>query len=129
MLLAPNSMVIQTVGHNLPRGLPNPQESFRIWLCLSTVLANHPLLLLRALQSSLFHDCSPFGPIQRLSFPFSCFRSTASFSISEVPYRMGLSTLNRTPQPEGPGYIILSGSSPLIRPAWETLPIVTLPLA
>jgi hypothetical protein len=33
------------------------------------------------------------------------------------------------PQPGGPGYPFLSGSSPLICPAWETLPAATLPPA
>jgi hypothetical protein len=36
-------------------------------------------------------------------------------------------SLTPKPQPGGPGYPFLSGSSPLTCPAWETLPVATLP--
>jgi hypothetical protein len=38
-------------------------------------------------------------------------------------------SLSPNPQPGGPAYPFLCGSSPLTCPAWETLPVAKLPAA
>jgi hypothetical protein len=70
------------------------------------------LLLLRALlfmmNLGLFYDCSPFVHIPWLSSPFCCFRPVA---IAKSFLWGGVVNPRPNPQPGGPGYLFLSGSS------------------
>jgi hypothetical protein len=81
----------------------------------------------------------PFGhPMSQKSnpFPYSqivfCLSvpSEASLRFLDINfYGVKLVVLMPNLQPGGPGYPFSCGSSPLTCPAWETLPVVTLPPA
>jgi hypothetical protein len=62
------------------------------------------------------------------TFPLSIRGGCVGF-VTVYFLRRGVLSPTPNPQPGGPGYPFLSGSSPLTCLAWETLPVATLPPA
>lgn len=83
--------------------------------------------VLNSIRTSLYQNSYSF-PYSQIIFCLSILsEASLSFSQYQIIYMIRLSAAHPNPQPGGPGYAFLSGSSPSTFPTCGALPAATLP--